>query len=579
MSSATPFFPGYTTKRKRRTLLKKQHFKVVSGLMERRPPDPSIVDLQIDATRKQLETLEATSRELDHDQTGAYIPDYTEQKVPETIVLRFFAYFKQSLTEAGEETYRVRYVRIYYYTEDDTVMVEEAKQRNSGMTQGILLRRMRVEDPAAQQFGTTFKMPNFNVGVEIDLSGTVFHIYGCDDFTRKFLESQGTEVPANENAPDDLYTVKRRLTERPIRVTNIDTDKTHLRDFLDYDGKVLRFYTIWDDTRAVFGEKRKFILHYFLVDKTIEIRQVLPPNCGRDPVSQFLKRTLLKKPGKGAFYTAEDLYVGQIVDVYGRTFFIYDADGFTKRWCDERFGEHDWTAIAVDDPVTYVDTMELPPPPYNGWGDEEDSLGYCYSLHPSPPRKDISRLLRHQGQVLRFTAEFVNPIRQDVGRQFVISFDLADDQISVFERPRRNSGFKEGKYIEKGKIKNPKTGEYFKASDLSVGTAVIIHGHQFKITGADEFAINRMEAEAEEFPQSDLVGIISFLKQDDQRLALLRKKMEFLDPDGTGFVRPDEAKIRLIRVYGIPEHDAGTIVRRFTDEKGFDYYAFWATLM
>jgi hypothetical protein len=112
-----------------------------------------------------------------------------------------------------------------------------------------------------------------------------------------------------------------------------------------------------------------------------------------------------------------------------------------------------------------------------------------------------------------------------------------------------------------------------------VGTVVIIHGRQFKITGADEFAINRMEAQADEFPQADLAGIIYFLKQDDQRLKLLKKKMEYLDPNGTGFVQPDEAKIRLIRVSGIPEHDAGTIVRRFTNEKGFDYYAFWATLV
>jgi hypothetical protein len=34
---------------------------------------------------------------------------------------------------------------------------------------------------------------------------------------------------------DDRYTVKRRIMERPIRVTAINTDKTHLRGFLDFD--------------------------------------------------------------------------------------------------------------------------------------------------------------------------------------------------------------------------------------------------------------------------------------------------------------------------------------------------------
>jgi hypothetical protein len=386
-------------------------------------------------------------------------------------------------------------------------------------------------------------------------------------------------VPTSEIPPDDLYTIKRRITERPIRVTHIDTDKTHLRDFLDYDGKVLRFYTTWDDSESIFGEKRKFILHFFLVDKTIEIRQVLPPNCGRDRVSQFLKKTLLRKPGSAAFYTPEDLYIGQTVDVFGRIFFIYDADGFTKDWCDERYGKHDWTPILVDDEeVWHYGKRWHEPPPFNEWGDEEDSLGYCYSLHPTPPRKDIARLLGNQGQVLRFTAQLVNPIPQDIGRQFVIAFDLADDQLAVFERRRRNSGFVEGKFIQKAKIKNPKTGEHFRACDLSVGIVVTIHDHVFRITGADEFAVNRMEAEFQAFPQSDLNRIVGILKHDDQKLAGLRKKCEYLDPEGTGFIKPDEAKIRFIRVYGMPEHDAGTVVRRFTVEKGFDYFALWAAL-
>jgi hypothetical protein len=576
-SALRPFFPGYTSKRTRPTLLKQQDFKVVNGLMQTRSPNPSIIDQEIEATRERLEALQAISRDLDHDATGPYLPDYTEENVPETVVLRFFAYFKQSLTEAGDETYRVRFVRIYYFTEDDTIMIEEGKQRNSGMPQGVLLRRMRVENPAAEVFGTIWRLPDFTIGAELDLAGVVYHIYDCDDLTRRFLTVNGWEVPPGEVPPDDLYTVKRRITERPIRVTNIDTDKTHLRDFLDYDGKVLRFYTIWDDSKTMFGERRKFILHFFLVDKTIEVRQVLPPNSGRVPVSQFLKKTHLKKPGTTLFYTPADLFIGQTVDVFGRTFFIYDADGFTKSWCDEAYGPRDWTPINVDDDSAY-DRLSAVPPPYNGWGDEQDSLGYCYSLHPVPPKKNIQRMLDNQGEVLRFVARFEHSTPQDVGRVFVVMFDLADDQISVFEKPRRNSGFKEGKFIQKGKIKNPATGQYFKAADIRVGELVTINGHQFRIVGADEFALSRMEAESDQFPQSDLNGIVKWLKRDGMKLAALRKKFEALDPDGTGFVPQDAAKIRIIRVFGVPEHDALTIVRRFSESGAFDYYALQAAV-
>jgi hypothetical protein len=150
------------------------------------------------------------SRELDRDATRPYVPDYTE-----VVVLRFFAYFKQSLTEASAETHRVLFVRICYYAEDDTVMIEEGKQRNSGMPQGVLLRRMRVENPAAEALGATCQI------------SIVF-----------------------------------------FRKTQVD-----------------------------------FILHFFMVDKTIEIWQVLPPNSSRVAVSKFLKKTRLKKPGTSEFYT------------------------------------------------------------------------------------------------------------------------------------------------------------------------------------------------------------------------------------------------------------------------------------
>jgi len=48
-------------------------------------------------------------------------------------------------------------------------------------------------------------------------------------------------------------------------------------------------------------EKIKFkfvfvqILHYFLADDTLEIREVIPPNAGRDAVPVFLRRGRLPK--------------------------------------------------------------------------------------------------------------------------------------------------------------------------------------------------------------------------------------------------------------------------------------------
>ena len=45
----------------------------------------------------------------------------------------------------------------------------------------------------------------------------------------------------------------------------------------------------------MFGEMRPFILHYFLVDDTIEIREVHKANDGRDPFPVLVRRQRLPK--------------------------------------------------------------------------------------------------------------------------------------------------------------------------------------------------------------------------------------------------------------------------------------------
>jgi hypothetical protein len=68
-----------------------------------------------------------------------------------------------------------------------------------------------------------------------------------------------------------------------------------LRQFLEYDGKVLRFFCLWDDSASLFGDHRELILHYFLSDDTIEIKELLHHNSGRDAMSVFLRRSKLPK--------------------------------------------------------------------------------------------------------------------------------------------------------------------------------------------------------------------------------------------------------------------------------------------
>lgn len=45
----------------------------------------------------------------------------------------------------------------------------------------------------------------------------------------------------------------------------------------------------------MFGDIRELVLHYFLADDTIEIREVIRANSGRDAAPKFLRRSKVPK--------------------------------------------------------------------------------------------------------------------------------------------------------------------------------------------------------------------------------------------------------------------------------------------
>ena len=91
--------------------------------------------------------------------------------------------------------------------------------------------------------------------------GRTYRLTCCDDYTKKFFQSNGIKLNDPEEAPHDPYTESRRP---PNRTTKTKSDFDTLKRFLTLDRKVLRFYAVWDDRDMRFGEMRPFIFHYFL---------------------------------------------------------------------------------------------------------------------------------------------------------------------------------------------------------------------------------------------------------------------------------------------------------------------------
>lgn len=67
--------------------------------------------------------------------------------------------------------------RISYYQDDKEVSVGEEYVRNSGITAGVFMRRMRLRNPATGEF---YKCADFVVGDKIKINSFTFHIYAHD---------------------------------------------------------------------------------------------------------------------------------------------------------------------------------------------------------------------------------------------------------------------------------------------------------------------------------------------------------------------------------------------------------------
>jgi len=437
-------------------------------------------------------------------------------------VLKFDGYFKETVNESAQEFYRVRPVEFYYYLEDDSIAIIEPKVENSGIPQGKLLRRQQL--PKDDQ-GNNYHWKDLNVAQNFCVYGKVFRLTHCDKFTTDYLTSRGIVLNDCEMIPDDPYTVSRiQLPHQTVTKSEWDERKR----FLELDRKVLRFWCVWDDRDAMFGQLRPFILHYFLVDDTIEVNEVRKDNDGQDPFPSIIGRQKIPKDRsnvKSSFpaialelsneeikewITPADLKIGNTVVLYNRRFLLYDCDEFTKRYYRHSYGMTDFTPIDVQGPSPVVPPRELPP--YNGFGSIEDSKGYCLKILPQPPKKDFVKMLENDKKLLRYELQMISYRPEDERRKFIMTYNLADDMLKVHELTIRNLGRIGGKFLSVCRV--PKYGEgtkddpvYYGPQDFAIGAVVKFFGTKFRIVNCDLRVVALLEEKAGFWPPAVLESV------------------------------------------------------------------------
>mmetsp|Transcript_35755 Transcript_35755/g.70052 ORF Transcript_35755/g.70052 Transcript_35755/m.70052 type:complete len:393 (-) Transcript_35755:35-1213(-) len=282
--------------------------------------------------------------------------------------------------------------------------------------------------------------------------------------------------------------------------------------FLKFNNKVLRFYAVWDDRKSMFGDKKYYVVNYYLADDAIEVLERYGANEGRDPYPKLVRKCKIPKKYVGMnslgvshddvsdsqYIRDSDLEVGQHIEVYNRKLFLYDCDVFTREYYNTVYGiQQPPNCIPPDELIEYPIQTE---PPYTGYGTEEDSIASFYRLVPKPPSFDALKQEELDRIIFRWKAKFDMDKMghggpDDSKRRFVVSFFMADSTIAVYEPPVSNSGFVGGKFLERQKMRKHGTGKhesvYLTEEDVLVDlpATIWINGYPLMLLECDRFTL------------------------------------------------------------------------------------------
>ncbi|KAJ0402241.1 hypothetical protein P43SY_008233 [Pythium insidiosum] len=515
--SKNPLLGASTYDPRPKNHLKPQRFKIVESklLLDSTLPRTNPLMTRLDV--RDPDRFDTTASEIGRLDIAIEENKFAPQNVGK--VLRFYTFFLETVDESNLEVVRLRKNVLFHHLADSTFEILEPRTPNSGIPQGTFLKRCRLTKPD----GTTPYGPeDLHIGMDFPIFGRTFKLYDCDAFTK---HERGVDVGTPIDIPKDEYTMTRDQITRlcggdhekfygkiryplktymeaslgnPIR-SRLQSEKK--RKFLANNRKVLSFNCEYDVRDQLYGDLMAYTLNYYLEDDTVEIKEVIKPNSGRDPFPLLLKRGRLLKNWKqslvdeqdrgveeptphDSYYNEEDLFVGAVLNVFGRAMKLVDADPFTRDYYSLAWGRE--LAAPM---YTHVETpafVKPDPPPYNGYGTEEDSLGSCHMLVPKPPKKDFKKMAQFDRMLLRFAARMISTRKEQAQRRFVITYFLTDDTMYIYEPEQRNSGVVNGKFLERGAYKRP-DGAKYTFFDFVIGAELVFNGFRFEILDCDEY--------------------------------------------------------------------------------------------
>lgn len=282
-------------------------------------------------------------------------------------VLRFYCCWDERDTLYGD----FRKFVLEYYLSDDTTKISEVNPVNSGRDPfPVFVKRARIPKPSPNGFGSSLRNPSateyyyetdLGIGKYIEVFSKKFLLYDCDAFTREYYSSK---YGMDDFEPIDIYkehgiTEKVRPRNYPPRYNGFGSEEDSLsswkhlvlkapkKDVMKYieNDKVMLRFGCRMVTDAPEDKDRRFVMTFYIADDTISIFEPSQRNSGIIG-GKFLQRQRVRLPeqdpdtvrkvGKSEYYTANDLYVGAVINIFNHMMELTETDEFTLRYMEGR---------------------------------------------------------------------------------------------------------------------------------------------------------------------------------------------------------------------------------------------------
>ncbi|OQR81910.1 hypothetical protein THRCLA_11298 [Thraustotheca clavata] len=434
-------------------------------------------------------------------------------------VLRFFCYYEEPAYQAPltlkapKLPSLIRRLVLLYYLADASIEVMEPRVRNSGLPQGLFMKKSILK----KKDGQIYIPSDFIIGKSIVIKGQKCTIVDCDTATKEYYTEMNLPIGYAQPYPDEPTTSAYRQTiqamkeMKSLKKTPVKENAAKVHQFMQYSTQVLRFFCSWDDPHPLYPETRHFVLHYFLADDTVEVREAKKDRERRgNSFAVLLSRRKLPYEGEDKSprnVTPLDLRCGDDIVVFGRLFHLESCDEFTKQYYLLNHG------ITQEPEEKHNEKPKHDTQPSNQDAVEDTFLGPLMAKSEVKPK-----LKSHEHHTtkycLRFRAQFSPKLQlpaEQAARNFIITFYLVDLTMAIYEPPVPNSGVQGGKFLDRGNYKNINQ-EFFRPRDFYVGATIALAltpNQPFLLQEADVATLAYCEANPEIFIYSDINHILS----------------------------------------------------------------------